>query len=100
MKKVVKNVIVIVVVALLCASALYALSYVRASGHVHSKTSTTLKIQRPDGSKVNADCMASDAVYYECLTATPGDPANGFAECNSGWCSWLTLEVSPAGIGG
>jgi hypothetical protein len=97
MKKVARNVIIIAVVALLCTAALYALSYVRASGHVHSKTSTTLKIQRPDGSKVNADCMVSDAIRHQCNIATPGDPAEGFAECISGWCSWIELDVTLIG---
>lgn len=88
----------IIGIVVLFGSALYATSFVSAEGEVHSVWVTVsgityLKIERPDGSKVAADCHFTDAILNECQRSTPGDPAAGFARCDGGFCTWLTLEV-------
>lgn len=73
-----------------------------ADGFVHSKGQVvffdsiggfivldTLKIQRWDGSKVNADCRW---VEMTCDTLQVNDNAIGTFSCSSGWCTWDTLE--------
>lgn len=81
----------------------YADTWVEAEGVIFAKTHnavtgfTTLKILRPDGSKVNADCMINDAMTVLCLEAGLGNPANGRAFCTGGFCSWIELEISLGG---
>lgn len=102
-----------VVLFILCTGIAHATSYVSADGTVFDKstytivttyacgnltcnfstTYQTLKIQRPDGSKVNADCMASDQILCTCQNAHIGAPASGAATCNDGSCTWTSLEA-------
>lgn len=104
---------VIVVAIMMFAIVAQATSYVSASGTVHSKSSyvivttyqcgnnicnlatyyETLKIEQADGSKVNADCMISDAMRVQCQSAYIGQAASGSATCNGGYCSWNSLNL-------
>jgi hypothetical protein len=93
---------VILAVFLSSSLALYATSFVSADGAVHSVWTTVsgityLKIERPDGSKVNADCMNSDQVTFTCQSCNIGDPASGFARCDGGVCTWLDLSIQTGG---
>lgn len=98
------KILALVLALALCAySVVRADSWVEAEGVVFSKTHnsstgfTTLKIMRPNGSKVNADCMINDAMTVLCLNAGLGNPASGRAFCTGGFCSWTELEISLGG---
>lgn len=73
-------------------------SSVSATGQVHSIWTsggvTFLKIERPDGSKVAADC-ASGVIANECAIANIGDDAWGRASCTMGYCAWTCIDVNP-----
>ena len=89
----IKLAIIIFTVLVSTATAAFALSWVQADGHVHSVTVTSsgivyLKIERPDSTKVNADCMQSDEIRHKCEAALVGEVASGTARCVSGYCTW------------
>lgn len=90
--------LIVVVLAGLPAAAV---SWVTAEGTVHSKWTSGgalyLKIERPDGSKVAADCMFTDQILFDCQAAAIGSQAQGRARCENGVCTWT--EFSPD-IGG
>lgn len=75
-----------------------------ADGFVHSKGQVvffdsfggfivieTLKIQRWDGTKVNADCRYT---AMTCNALQLNDNAIGTFTCSSGWCTWDTLDFN------
>lgn len=66
---------------------------VSATGVVEQITSTTLRIERPDGSKLNASCTNSEYPTIECNSAIIGKAALGRATCSEGFCAWTCLDV-------
>lgn len=71
-------------------------SSVTATGVVHSTSvnsqGVSLKIERPDGSKLNALCE-DGLIAFECAIAEGNEPAWGRAICNNGSCTWSCLDV-------
>lgn len=68
-------------------------SSVSATGVVDQVTSTTLRIARPDGTKLNATCPSTGYPSYECPAADLGEEAWGRATCSGGQCEWSCIEV-------
>ena len=66
--------------------------YLDTNGNfLYSEEWDTLKIIRPNGSKVNADCKNTGMA---CAALEVGDAAIGCATCTNGWCSWDQLDFN------
>lgn len=86
------SVLVLFFLTVTCLSA----SSVSATGVVHSTSvnsqGVSLKIERPDESKVNALCE-DGLIAFECAIAEGNEPAWGRASCSGGACIWSCLDV-------
>lgn len=92
------RIVSVLVLFFLSVTSLFA-SSVTATGVVHSTSvnsqGVSLKIERPDGSKLNALCE-DGLIAFECAIAEGNEPAWGRAICNNGSCTWSCLDVDYA----
>lgn len=88
------RIVSVLVLFFLSVTSLFA-SSVTATGVVHSTSLSylglSLKIERPDGSKLNALCE-DGFIAFDCAVSEIGEPAWGRAECSGGNCVWTCFD--------
>lgn len=110
MKKLIATVVCVLAIAFTVPT--YAATWVEAEGVVHSsgsqifyvfdaagnflysETYPTLKIERPNGTKVNGDCrLTMMACNY--FKDHVGDPVWGILKIQGGWGTWQDMNSTP-----